>query len=166
MDFSSTNGQEISYSIFGRTILLPLYLYLYSFSFGQLPSTVVYLDACICIFIIYISFFSVACWQFCFVSFLWRPRLNWDFSTIAGNKIYGHLDLQPSVARREQKYKRHILPISLLMVFVNDTNTYDWHHQDSRYIFEAKRNTSDKGFNTMYCMNGISRTLILSLLVA
>ena len=69
------------------------------FSFGQLPSTVVYLylclylDACICIFIIYISFFSVACWQFCFVSFLWRPRLNWDFSTIAGNKIYGHLDL-------------------------------------------------------------------------
>ena len=68
------------------------------FSFGQLPSTVVYLylcmylDACICIFIIYISF-SVACWQSCFVSFLWRPRLNWDFSTIAGNKIYGHLDL-------------------------------------------------------------------------
>ena len=68
------------------------------FSFGQLPSTVVYLylclylDACIGIFIIYISF-SVACWQSCFVSFLWRPRLNWDFSTIAGNKIYGHLDL-------------------------------------------------------------------------
>ena len=90
------------------------------FSFGQLPSTVVYLylclylDACICIFIIYISFL-VACWPSCFVSFLWRPRLNWDFSTIAGNKIYGHLDLQPSVARREQKYKRHILLISLLV---------------------------------------------------
>ena len=156
MDFSAKNGREISSFNFWQDFIAPtVFVFVFFFSFGQLPSTVVYLylclylDACICIFIIYISF-SVACWQSCFVSFLWRPRLNWDFSTIAGNKIYGHLDLQPSVARREQKFKRHILPISLLMVFVNDTNTYDWHHQDSRYIFEAKRNTSDKGFNTIH----------------